>query len=325
MSATISSLERDTIRTPHEELARIVDEWTPEPGVHSSVIEGVHLTRFNAPTSAELSVREPSLAFLIQGKKTVRLGDQEIVGTDLAYAVCTVHLPVLAHVQDASPERPYLAAKITMQPAEVAELVMEAGDQLPTLDSPEQCPYSSCGLCMAQMDMGMQDALMRLLSLFETPSDIPVLAPLVRREIIYRALIGELGPRIRKFVATDTRAHRISRVIDTLKERFDKPLRAGELAEAANMSESSLFHSFKEVTRMSPLQFQKRLRLQEARRLMLIEGLEAAAASYRVGYESPSHFSREYSRMFGAPPREDVGKLRRGAETADVPHRAPVP
>ena len=137
-----------------------------------------------------------------------------------------------------------------------------------------------------------------------------MLAPLTRREIIYRSLIGEMEPRMRKFASIDSQANRISRVISTLKDRYSEPLRVKDLADSANMSESTLFHSFKQVTRMSPLQFQKKLRLHEARRLMLTEGLEAATASYRVGYESPSHFSREYSRLFGAPPRADVSKLR---------------
>ncbi|WP_234375936.1 MULTISPECIES: helix-turn-helix domain-containing protein [unclassified Halomonas] len=145
-----------------------------------------------------------------------------------------------------------------------------------------------------------------------------MLSPLARRELIYRALMGGLGSRMRRFATTDSQANRIARVIYTLKENFTQPLRIRELAAAANMSESTLYHSFREVTRMSPLQFQKKLRLHEARRLMLAEGLEAATASYRVGYESPSHFSREYSRMFGAPPRADVSQLR-GTRAAPLP------
>jgi transcriptional regulator GlxA family with amidase domain len=163
----------------------------------------------------------------------------------------------------------------------------------------------------------LQNALYRLLQLLDSPGDIPILAPLARREIIYRALVGDMGPRMRRFAATGTQAHRISTVISALKDHFAEPLRNSELAEAANMSESTLYHSFKQVTRMSPLQFQKKLRLHEARRLMLSEGLEAATASYRVGYESPSHFSREYSRLFGAPPKTDVTLLRGVRATAE--------
>ena len=163
---------------------------------------------------------------------------------------------------------------------------------------------------MAQVDLGILDAMTRLVRLIDSPADARVLAPLIQREIIYRALIGEMGSRMREFVSADSQSNRISKVIAVLKDRFAEPLRVRELAEDVNMSESTLYHSFKQVTRMSPVQFQKKLRLHEARRLMLSEGLEAATASYRVGYESPSHFSREYSRMFGAPPRADVIKLR---------------
>ena len=160
------------------------------------------------------------------------------------------------------------------------------------------------------MNTRMQGALYRLLSLLDSPEDIPILSPLARRELIYRALMGEMGPQMRRFAASDSQANRIARVIYALKERYAQPLKIRDLADAANMSESTLYHSFRQVTRMSPLQYQKKLRLHEARRLMLAEGLEAATASYRVGYESPSHFSREYSRMFGAPPRADVSQLR---------------
>lgn len=318
MSATVPSPEYEAIDSPQRQLAGIIDRWAPEPGIHAAAIEGVRLARFDAPTSFESTVCEPSLGFLIQGGKTIRLGDKEIVYSAPSYGASTVHLPVLGQVVDASPERPYLAAKISVTPQEVTDLVLEAGDQLPRLDEEDHCPDLNCGLCMARLDAGMQDALTRLLSSLDTPADIPVLGHLARREILYRALIGEMGPRMRRFAATDSRAHRISRIIATLKDNFDKPLRIAELAETANMSESNLFHSFKQVTRMSPLQFQKKLRLHEARRLMLSEGLEAAVASYRVGYESPSQFSREYSRMFGAPPRADVIKLRGEAEPARV-------
>ena len=254
---------------------------------------------------------------MIQGTKTIQLGDREITYQPLSYLASSVHLPVLGRIVDASEEHPYLAVKLKVDPQEVAELVLELGDKAPPLHPTESCPEVQCGLCMSSMDERMQSALYRLLSLLDSPGDIPILAPLARREIIYRALIGEMGSRMRKFAAADSQAHRISTVISTLKDHYAEPLRISELAEAANMSESTLYHSFKQVTRMSPLQFQKKLRLHEARRLMLTEGLEAATASYRVGYESPSHFSREYSRLFGAPPRADVTLLRGEHRTAE--------
>lgn len=291
------------------ELADLVSARMTEEGVYETTIPGLDLFRVDGPTPCMSTVYEPSLCVIAQGRKTIELGDREIVYGALSYMVSSVDLPVNGRVIDASPENPFLAVKINIDPAEVAELVLQLGDAAPPAE-PIDCPYSACGLCVAQVDLGILDAMTRLVRLIDSPADARVLAPLIQREIIYRALIGEMGSRMREFVSADSQSNRISKVIAVLKDRFAEPLRVRELAEDVNMSESTLYHSFKQVTRMSPVQFQKKLRLHEARRLMLSEGLEAATASYRVGYESPSHFSREYSRMFGAPPRADVIKLR---------------
>lgn len=310
MTSRTPELPRNLSATPQQQLTQVVERWAREPGMHETPIEGVSLYRSDGLTSCNSTVYDPSLIFILQGTKTVTLGDREIVYGPMSYLANSVHLPVLGQIVDACEARPYLAAKISIDPQEVTDLVLELGDRVAQMFPDASCSEMGCSLCMTQMDPAMQGALYRLLGLLDSPEDVPVLAPLARREIIYRSLIGELGPRMRKFVAADSQANRISRVISTLKDRYAEPLRVKELADSANMSESSLFHSFKQVTRMSPLQFQKKLRLHEARRLMLTEGLEAATASYRVGYESPSHFSREYSRMFGAPPKADVSKLR---------------
>ncbi|WP_308368519.1 MULTISPECIES: AraC family transcriptional regulator [unclassified Microbulbifer] len=298
------------IEAVRRKLAHRIQQWTPEQGMQYSTLDGVGLIRSDTATSCTSSVYEPCLGFIVQGSKTLQLGDKEISYGSPSYLASSVHLPVVAQVVEASPEEPYLAVKLVVDPQEVTDLVLDLGDKAPELDPAFTCPEISCGLCVAQMDLGMLEAVNRLVGLLETPADAPILAPLARREILYRALMGEMGARMRKFAVADSQANRISRVIALLKDRFSEPLRIRDLAGEANMSESSLYHSFKQVTRMSPLQFQKKLRLHEARRLMLAEGLEAASASYRVGYESPSHFSREYSRMFGAPPRADVSKLR---------------
>src|SRR5690554_419948 len=289
---------------------RIIDRWTTQQGSQDSAINGVNLIRYDQLLGFGSCVYEPALFFVIQGIQTVQLGDRTITYEPLSYLTTSVHLPVLGQVVKASPDRPFLGVKVKVDPQEIANLVLELGDAAPSADPKDSCPELECGLCMSPMDLPMQSALYRLLSLLDAPMDIPVLSPLVRREIIYRALIGEMGSRMRKFASADSQSHRISTVISTLKDHYSEPLKIRELADAANMSESTLYHSFKLVTRMSPLQFQKKLRLHEARRLMLTEGFDAATASYRVGYESPSHFSREYSRMFGAPPRADVTSLR---------------
>ncbi|MDC0664135.1 AraC family transcriptional regulator [Marinobacter sp. SS21] len=293
-----------------QRLASTIERWTPNQQVQETVVPGLHLFRSDSQTSCTASVYEPSVCFIAQGTKSVSFGDRELIYQPLTYMVSSVHLPVLGRILDASPEKPYLAFKIVVDPQDVSNLVLEMGDQLPPEAALGPCPEGDCALSMATMDRGMLDAVTRLIGLLDAPQDIPVVAPLARKEILYRTLIGEMGPRMRKFAVADSSVNRVSRVIALLTDRYTETLRIKALADEVNMSESALFHTFKQVTRMSPLQFQKKLRLHEARRLMLAEGLEAATASYRVGYESPSHFSREYSRLFGAPPRADVSKLR---------------
>lgn len=286
-------------------LAELVAAHQSDEGISDTVIPGVQLFRKNSPSSCICTVYEPALCVIAQGSKTVKLGDRDVFYGPLTYMITAVELPVTGQVVNASEEEPYLAIKMAIDPKEVADLVLEMGDQQRV--NQDEC---SCALSVAPVDYGILNAMTRLAGLLDSPTDARMLAPLIKREVIYRALVGNMGGRMRKFVKTDSQAHRISRVIEALKERFAEPLRVGQLAESVNMSESALYHTFKEVTRMSPVQYQKKLRLHEARRLMLSEGLEASTASYKVGYESPSHFSREYSRMFGAPPRADVLKLR---------------
>ncbi len=287
------------------QLADMVLAKMPVEGISETAIPGLDLYRKDSPSNCICTVYQPALCVIAQGSKTVKLGDREILYGPLTYMVTAIDLPVAGQVVGATEEEPFLAVKIAIDPKEVADLVLEMGDDLRVKQ--DQCP---CGLCVAAVDYGILDAMTRLVRLLDSPADASVLAPLIKRELIYRALVGEMGARMRNFVKADSQAHRISRVIEELKARFAEPLRVADLAEKVNMSESALYHTFKEVTRMSPVQYQKKLRLHEARRLMLSEGLEASTASYKVGYESPSHFSREYSRMFGAPPRADVARLR---------------
>lgn len=312
---TVSELER--LDAPMcRQLAKMVAKKMPHQGIMQTDIPGLQIFRANAPSSCVCTVYEPALCLIAQGSKTVQLGDRDIIYGPLTYMVSAVELPVTGQVIGATQEQPYLAIKMAVDPQEVGELVLQMGRELSV--KPEESRFASCGLSIAKVDLGILDAITRLVALLESPADIRVLAPLIKREIIYRALVGEMGARMRDFAVTGSQAHRISRVIEELKERFAEPLRIRDLAATVNMSESTLHHTFKEVTRMSPVQYQKKLRLHEARRLMLSEGLEASTASYRVGYESPSHFSREYSRMFGASPRADVIKLRVGDARASV-------
>lgn len=304
------SREQTQLEILRMQLVARLQEQVPAEGTLESALEGFSFLRSNGLTQCMSAVYEPSLAFMIQGRKSVQLGDKEIHYGPLSYLVTSVHLPVLGRIIEATPEQPYLGIKLKIDPQEVTELLLTMGEQAPEPMKLPDCPDAACGMCQTEVDIDMLQALTRLVGLLDTPRDIPILAPLARREILYRALQGELGSRMRKFALTDSQANRVSRVIEVIKDRYTEPLRIRDLADHANMSESSLFHSFRQITRMTPLQFQKQLRLHEARRLMVSEGLEAASASYRVGYESSSHFSREYSRLFGAPPRADVSRLR---------------
>jgi len=223
-----------------------------------------------------------------------------------------VELPIIGQVVEASPQRPYLGLRLGLDPAVVTAVMMEAGIA--------QARGEGGGVKAADvsaLDANLLDATLRLVRLVDRPSEYRVLAPLVIREIIYRLLTGAQGTRMRHLATFGGHAHRMVRAVEKLRKDFDKPLRVEDLARELSMSVSGFHAHFKAVTAMSPLQYQKHLRLQEARRLMVGENLDAAEAGYRVGYEDPSHFSREYKRHFGEPPMRDVERLRElGTRTA---------
>jgi AraC-like DNA-binding protein len=240
---------------------------------------------------------------VVQGAKQATLNDETYLYGPGNYLLNSVDLPVLCNVTQASPEKPYLSFTLRLDPAQMAALISE------NLPPPGSNGYER-GMGVSPLSDGLQDAVLRLLRLLDSPQDIPILYPLIEREILYRLLTGPQGHRLRQIAISDSQPHQISRAIDWLRQNYASPLRIDDLARQVNMSSSSLHHHFKAITAMSPLQYQKQLRLQEARRLMLVEQLDAASAAHHVGYESPSQFSREYSRQYGAPPRQDVARLR---------------
>jgi AraC-like DNA-binding protein len=246
---------------------------------------------------------QPCLAIVVQGRKRAVLNEEVYHYDALNYLVVSVTLPAMGQVLEASAERPYLSLGLNLDLEEIARLVLELGDRgAPVPSDPDR------GLFVARLDEPLLDAVLRMVRLLDAPEDMAVLAPVVRREIYYRVLRGELGHRLVDLAQGTT--HRIVRAVDWLKQRYTEPLRIEDLAEAVHMSPSALHHRFKSVTAMSPLQYQKHLRLHEARRLMFADGVDCAAAGHRVGYESASQFSREYRRLFGAPPRAEIARLR---------------
>ena len=278
------------------DLAAAMERQATEDGAYDTAVPALRLSRFSAPSDLVALVYEPSLCVVAQGVKEVLLGDETYRLEPAQLLLVSVDLPVTARVVEASRGRPYLAVRLALDPAVVGELLAD-GMTGPPPNSPVR------GLAVTPVEPLLLDAFSRLVALLDSPQDIEPLAPLILREITYRVLTGSQGLRLRQIALAGAPAQRIARAIRWLKDHFADSLRIDSLAKHVGMSPSAFHLHFKSVTAMSPLQYQKHLRLQGARRLMLSEGLEAADAAFRVGYESPSQFSREYRRLFGdAPP-----------------------
>lgn len=293
-----------TLEQQRQELAGLIQRHAKGPHDPASAIDDLYLTRYEEDVRGMPALAQPALCILAQGSKTLFLGDERYTYDPLHYMVVSVTLPITGAILQASPEHPCLGLRLDIDPAQISQLIAESGPML----VPNQS--AGRGLFVEKSDPQLLDTLLRLLRLLDTPRDIAVLAPLVRRELMYRVLRGPQGWRLYEIALSNSQTHRVCQAIAWLNRHYQEPLRIEDLAREVNLSTSTLHHRFKAVTSMSPLQYQKQLRLQEARRLMLNDGLEAAVAGYRVGYESPSQFSREYSRLYGAPPIRDVARLR---------------
>jgi AraC-like DNA-binding protein len=303
-------LNRDTlrVRSNRDELIDRMATAMPTDGT-VEVFPGFRISRASHPSKPVRSVYEPSFCFVAQGSKRALLGGEVFRYDPRNYLIFTVDLPVAFQVEHASEKEPYLGFRLALDPALVASVVMDSEIQI------KKSEASTKAMNVSSVDADLLDAVVRLVRLVETPVERKVLAPLITKEIIYRLLIGGQGARLNHILASGGDTRRISKAIGHLREHFDKQLKMEEIARGLGMSVSGFHHHFKSVTSMSPLQFQKHLRLQEARRLMLGEDMDAASAGFRVGYEDPSQFSREYKRHFGAPPHGDILSLRSRLET----------
>jgi len=286
------------------ELAKKIARWTEQGELHTSVVPGLSLFKRIEPTEPMTGMYEPSICLVAQGAKRVQLGDDIYVYDPHHYLITSVHLPTVVQVIEASEEKPYLGLRLKFDLREVAQLMTDS--HLP----PPRTQQSSRGMATGEVTLPLLTAFQRLIDLLGEEQDIPILAPVIQREIIYRLLVGDQGARLRQIAAAGSQSQQIARALEWLKENFTQPLRIDDLAGQARMSTSTFHHHFRSMTALSPLQYQKQLRLQEARRLMLAERLDAATAAFQVGYESPSQFSREYGRLFGAPPLRDISSLR---------------
>jgi AraC-like DNA-binding protein len=287
-------------KTQHNELVRLVDKFSSGNGIHSTAIDGVNCIRLNEINDRLPSVYTPSLCIIVQGKKRVLLEDEIYQYQPSEYLVASVDLPVIGQVIEGSKDKPYLCLQIELDLHQLAELIVQA--RLPVNN---KAP-SQRGIFVGDVDEPLGDGVLRLARLLDAPQDIALLAPMIKREIYYRLLKGQYGEAIAQMAQTGSHMQRISAAIQVLKANYNKPIKIEDLASHVGMSVSSFHSHFKAVTAMSPLQYQKRVRLLEARKIMLAEMQDAASTAYRVGYESASQFSREYVRMFGHPPKRDM-------------------
>jgi AraC-like DNA-binding protein len=290
------------------ELTALLGRLTAVDGNHQTAIEPLTLHRLSAPSLPTHGVLRPTFCLVAQGSKLTVLGEETHHHDSLRYLLLSVDLPLTVQVTEASPAEPYLGLCLDIDPRQIGALLleMEGGDVAP----PAAVAVTTRSLSLSRTDSPLLDASLRLLRLLETPADVPMLAPPAVREILYRLLTGEQGGRLRQIAVQGSLTQRVARATEWIKRHYAEPLSIDTIAQEVCMSASGLHHHFKAVTALSPLQYQKHLRLQEARRLMLSEALDAATAGYRVGYQSPSQFSREYRRHFGAPPQRDLARLR---------------
>ena len=302
MSTIETSRDAQRIKSNREELIERIARTVTEDGA-KEVFPGFFLARSSKPSQSLNTVFEPAFCFIAQGRKRALLGEEVFRYDPGHYLLFTVDLPLIFQIEKATQDEPYLGLRLDLDPSLVASVLVEADIKINKGDA------STKAMDVHTSDANLLDAVVRLVRLADEPGSSNVLAPLIVKEIVYRLLAGGQGARLGHLLpAGDTQ--RISRAIGHLREHFDEPLKIDDIARELGMSVSGFHHHFKSVTAMSPLQFQKQIRLQEARRLMLGEDVDAATAGFRVGYEDPSYFSRDYKKLFGSPPQRDIVSLR---------------
>ncbi|WP_418129938.1 AraC family transcriptional regulator N-terminal domain-containing protein [Variovorax sp. 278MFTsu5.1] len=294
-------------RALQQAMARIINARTPLPGDYDTPIASLGFFRRESPAPPAVCMVEPSIVLVAQGAKQMWVGGEAYPYDTSRFLITSLDMPANSEVKTASPRQPCLGLMLKLDVRVLAELIAQ-GNLPPHRERP-----IGIGVGLGEATPALLAPIGRLVELLDEPEAIPVLAPMIHREIHYRLLMSDQAARLRQIASVDGQGHRIARAIDWLKLNYASPFRIDELAARVQMSAPTFHHHFRQLTAMSPLQYQKWLRLNEAKRLMLNEHFDAASAAFQVGYESPSQFSREYSRLFGAPPRRDIEVLRGGA------------
>ena len=284
-----------------------IGRWTVGHSDCTTAISNLMFFRREAPMPPTICLVPPSIILVVQGEKQMLVGGEAYPYNINRFLVTSLDLPANSQIIEASPDKPCLGLGLKLDFRIIAELIAQGGVPLPE----ERSSDRGAGIGMGTVTPMLLEPFKRMLDLLDEPNAIPVLVPLIEREIHYRLLMSDQAARLRQIASVGSQGHRVAKAIDWLKVNYMETLRIDDLASHVKMSPSSLHHHFRQLTAMSPLQYQKWLRLNEARRLMLNEDSDAASAAFEVGYESPSQFSREYTRLFGAPPKRDIDGLRR--------------
>lgn len=282
-----------------KELIQRLSDFCDGEGIFHSGIPQLHFIQYLRRSKPVHTVYRPSLCMVVQGEKVVMLARQKYIYNAKQYLVASFDLPITGEVIDANNQEPYLCIQLDFEPQQMIDIMLE------TKKSMNKNNTSRPGMVVNQINPDLLESVLRLVRLIDTPKDIPVLAPLMTREILYRLIEGDNGEAVKQLAIAEGPAQRVAKVIYQIKEKYDTHIAIKDLAASINMSSSSLHYHFKKVTKLSPLQYQKQLRLQEARRLIFSSDMDAATASFHVGYESPTQFNREYARLFGLPPMKD--------------------
>jgi len=302
--------KKPTLAEMRKDLAEKITAHTPSHGENATAVQGLSLFRHTTCTPCYLASVEPSVSVFVQGRKRINIGGVEYLCDESSFLVASIDAPVQSQIIEASEAAPELAMRLRLDMQMVREMVSRE-------DLPEPIGRTERrGLAVGHTTVGLVSAASRLLDLLDTPQDIPFLGHLIEREIIYRIFQTPQGERLRAIATSGNLSQRAAKAIAWLSANYAKPLRMEELAEIARMGVSTLHHQFRALTAMSPLQYQKHLRLRVARDRMLRDGIDATSAAYEVGYESVSQFNREYSRFFGQPPMRDIKALRDGKVVA---------